>query len=80
MELRAFLFDHVYNLDNRGRSDEPRALELVGALFTYYTEYPEALPHTALAIAAGDEQQAAVDYVASMTDNYATAEYERLFG
>lgn len=79
MELRAFLFAHVYSLDNSRRSEEPRALEIVSALFTYYLEHPEALPQHTLSIAGGDGEQAAVDYVASMTDNYATATFERLF-
>lgn len=78
MELRTFLFEHVYTLDRKGRSEEPRALEIVSALFAYYLESPDALSEQALAIAQGDREQAAVDQVASMTDNYATATYERL--
>lgn len=79
MELRAFLFDHVYTLDNKGRAEEPRALEIVSALFTYYAENPQALPKETIVIAEGNEEQAAIDYVASMTDNYASTVYERLF-
>ncbi len=80
MELRTFLFDHVYNLDNKGKAEEPRALEIVSTLFTYFLEHPEQLPKGTLAIAGGDEEQAAIDYVASMTDNYATAIYGRILG
>ena len=80
MELRSFLFDHVYSLDNKGRAEEPLALEMVSALFTYYIEHPGELPSRAIVIAEGDTEQAVVDYVASMTDNYATAEHQRLFG
>ncbi|MDR1088569.1 MAG: deoxyguanosinetriphosphate triphosphohydrolase [Coriobacteriales bacterium] len=78
MELRAFLFEHVYRLDNARRAEEPRALEIVSALFSYYLEHPEALPERTLAIAGGSTEQAVVDHVASMTDNYATADYQRL--
>ncbi|MDR1358942.1 MAG: deoxyguanosinetriphosphate triphosphohydrolase [Coriobacteriales bacterium] len=78
LELRAFLFEHVYNLDSAKRAEEPRALEIVSALFTWYLEHPDAMPERTLAIAGGSAEQAAVDHVASMTDNYATATYSRL--
>lgn len=79
MELRTFLFDHVYNLKTEKGPEEPRALEIVSALFAYYLEHSEALPQGVLMIAGGDVEQAAIDYVASMTDNYATAAHEHLF-
>ena len=78
-ELRTFLFDHVYRLSTVAHPEEPEALEIVTALFTYYLEHPEALPASTLTIAGGDVLQAAIDYVASMTDNYATDEFNRLF-
>ena len=78
MELRTFLFEHVYRLGNAASGEEPEALEIVSALFNYFLEHPEALPKTALAIAEGSVEQAAIDHVASMTDNYATAVYERI--
>jgi len=79
MELRAFLFDHVYRLSSVAHAKEPAALEIVSALFDYYLETPEAIPAHALAIAGGDTEQAAVDHVASMTDNYASTTFEQLF-
>lgn len=78
MELRAFLFTHVYTPDSASRPEEPKALEMVQALFKYYYEHPEDLSENALAMAENNVEQAAVDQVASMTDNYATATYERL--
>ena len=79
-ELRAFLFEHVYQIGNTAASEEPEALEIVRALFTHYAEHPDALPTDTLKIAGGNIEQAAIDYVASMTDNYATAAYVQLFG
>jgi len=79
MELRTFLFDHVYRLSSVARPKEPAVLEIVGELFSYYLDHPEAMPADTLSIAGGSVEQAAVDYVASMTDNYATATYELLF-
>jgi dGTPase len=80
MELRAFLFDHVYSRTNDARIVEPRVKEIVGDLFTHYADHPEALPPETLAIAKGNAEQAALDHVASMTDNYAYASCEKLFG
>lgn len=83
MELREFLFDHVYRLSNAafqsGHRDDPQPMEIVSALFAYYLEYPDRLPANALAVANGDIEQASIDHVASMTDNYATATYWQIF-
>ena len=78
-ELRSFLFYHVYRLSSEARAEEPAALEIVSALFNYYLETPEAVSADALRIAGGNVEQAAIDYVASMTDNYATATFSHLF-
>lgn len=79
MDLRTFLFEHVYSLKSDARAEEPEASLMVSSLFHYYLEHPEALPGESLAIAGGDKEQAAIDNVASMTDNYAAAVYEKLF-
>ncbi len=71
MELRAWLFEHVYN---------PRSLEnqkaagVVGALFGYYLEHAEER-----AKSDPDPIVETVDFVAGMTDRYALATYRRLF-
>ena len=78
-ELRGFLFEHVYRIGNAAPGEEPQALEIVSTLFSHFAARPDALPADTLKIAGGNIEQAAIDYVASMTDNYATATYEQLF-
>jgi dGTPase len=78
MELREFLHENVYvRADNR--TEEPKALELVRMLFEHFVEHPEAVPQEFLANAGQKPEVAAVDYVASMTDRYATSTFERLY-
>jgi dGTPase len=78
MELRRFLHENVYaRADNS--TEEPKALELVVALFSHYVEHPGEVPLELRAISGGHPEVAASDYVASMTDRYATACFERLF-
>ncbi|MCL2807928.1 MAG: deoxyguanosinetriphosphate triphosphohydrolase [Coriobacteriia bacterium] len=79
MELRAFLFEHVYGLGSVTLAKELEVHEVVSKLFSYYLEHPDALPPGTLDIADGNPEQAALDHVASMTDNYATATYKQLF-
>lgn len=43
MDLRAFLFDHVY-LNDAAKAEEPKAYHIVQALFNHYLEVPEDLP------------------------------------
>jgi dGTPase len=78
MELRQFLHENVYvRADNR--TEEPKARELVAALFNHYLQHPEEVPVELRAISNGKPEVAAIDYVASMTDRYATATFESLF-
>jgi dGTPase len=78
MELRAFLFENVYKrLDFR--DEEPKAFDLVCSLFDYYVENPEEIPADIRALPPRDTETAAIDFVASMTDRYATETFRRLF-
>lgn len=72
MELRGWLFEHVYN-NPRSRENE-KAARVVGALFEYYLEHSEER-------VASDPDPLAetVDFVAGMTDRYALGAYRRLF-
>ncbi|MDR2672234.1 MAG: deoxyguanosinetriphosphate triphosphohydrolase [Coriobacteriales bacterium] len=78
MELRTFLFDNVYQRSDT-RTEEPKALELVCALFDYYVAHPEEMPQELVRLSDGEPERAAVDFVASMTDKYAINLFERLF-
>jgi dGTPase len=78
MELRAFLFAHVY-LSSRAKEDEPRSERVVKALFMHYLEHPEALPDEFRPSGPEELVQRVTDYVAGMTDRFAIGAYEDLF-
>ena len=72
MELRAWLFDNVYN--NPRSRENAKAGAVVAALFEYYLERPEER-----AKSDPDPITETVDFVAGMTDRYALATYRRIF-
>jgi len=78
MELRGFLFDNVYRRMDF-REEEPKAFALVNALFDHYIERLEEVPREFREIAQGRPEVAVCDFVASMTDRYATETYKSLF-
>ena len=45
----------------------------------YYVDNIDEVPEEYRAIAEGDRLQAVTDYIAGMTDRYATATFKRLF-
>jgi dGTPase len=78
MELRAFLFEHVY-LSKRAKVEEPKSDGVVKALFGYYLHNPQGLPDEYRPAAPADLPQSVTDYIAGMTDRYAIGRYEELF-
>ncbi len=78
MDLRAFLFENVY-LSPSAKIEEPKAFGVVQRLFMHYLEHPDQMPEE-LGPASPDELvQRVTDYIAGMTDRYATRVYESLF-
>ncbi|MEC4294915.1 deoxyguanosinetriphosphate triphosphohydrolase [Adlercreutzia shanghongiae] len=78
MELRAFLFANVYTAAPV-MAEVEKATHLIGDLFDYYADHIEEVPEDYRAISEGDDLRAVTDYIAGMTDRYATATYRRLF-
>ncbi len=78
MELRAWLFDHVY-LSDRAKAEEPKAFGVVHELFRYYIEHPDALPAEHRPDESAGLPQAVTDYVSGMTDRFALRQYEHHF-
>lgn len=78
MELRSYLFEHVYAASDAKRED-PKAEGVVRSLFDHYLTHVDEVPAECLRIAGGDEVRAVVDYVAGMTDRYALRAFERIF-
>ena len=78
MELRAFLFERVYQAPSV-TSEVEKAYRLVEHLFDYYVDHIGEVPEEYRAIAERDDLRAVTDYVAGMTDRYAKSLFQELF-
>lgn len=78
-ELRAFLFKNVYN-DTWRASEEKRCDYVLTALYRYYAENPNQMPDEYVQILYKEGMERAVcDFLAGMTDHFATDDFTRLF-
>ena len=77
MQLREFLFEHVYRGD-WARQEERRADHLIRDLYGYFMANPATLPNTDTLYKEGFDR-AICDYIAGMTDPYVVALYEEKF-
>jgi dGTPase len=80
-DIKAFLTEHVYR-HRRVMGVMEQAEGVVDRLFRRYLEHAPALPAEWRLPDADDERRTRriADFLAGMTDRYALAEYERLFG
>lgn len=78
MELREFLFDHVYKSDIVMEEVE-KAQRLIAGLFDYYIAHIGEVPEEYRAISEGDDVRAVTDYIAGMTDRYAKSRFLSIF-
>lgn len=79
MELRAFMFEHVYR-NPVAKGQENKAQDMLKRLYEYYFNHPEALPADFEPQLSFDGMERTVcDYIAGMTDNYAVDKYTELF-
>ncbi len=76
-ELKRFLFSALYRHPQVTRTTDV-AREVVRALFAAYVDAPQEMP--AEHAARPDRHRAVADYVAGMTDRFATREHRRLTG
>ncbi len=77
--LRDFMFDHVYK-NPVAKSEEEKAKRVIRELFAYYLDHTELLTgEYAKYLEQDGKERAVADYIAGMTDNYAIAEYVRIF-
>lgn len=77
--LKAYLRTHLYE-HHRIERMKDKAARILRALVERYRENPKLLPDDARrSIAADGLHRAIADYVAGMTDRYASEEYRRLF-
>ncbi len=77
MGLRKFLFENFY-LCTDTMNQNRKAQSVVKALFEYYEKHQDKIPPNGVEYKDNDIQKV-VDYVASMTDRFAIAQYEELF-
>ncbi|MDD5604933.1 MAG: deoxyguanosinetriphosphate triphosphohydrolase [Dehalococcoidales bacterium] len=76
-ELKDFLFTRVYKIRSMLDATEP-ARQIVANLFEHLCCHPELLPKDYPVICRGDTTRAVVDYIAGMTDQYASRLAEKL--
>ncbi len=78
-ELRAFLFERVYNDDWRAL-EEKRCDYVLTALFEHFSANPTEMPDEYVQLIYQDGVERAVcDFLAGMTDRFATDEFTRLY-
>lgn len=78
-KLHTFLFDAVYRNFN-AKSEESKVLGLMEGLFKYYLENTSKMPDEYIKICETEGVQRAVaDYIAGMTDHYATTVYSNIY-
>lgn len=78
-ELRAFLFERVYN-DSWRAQEEKRCDFVLTSLFAHYCENPTQMPAEYVQIVYREGVDRAVcDFLACMTDRYATDDFKALF-
>lgn len=79
MQLRKFLFDHVYT-NPLAKSEDKKAQELLVRLFEYYVKHPEEMPDLYYRNTKTEPVERCVcDFVGGMTDRYAIDRYTDLF-
>ena len=77
-ELRAFMFERLYFSPGL-REHALQAIDLIRRLVDYHLEHPDEIPPSYRDTDADRITQVA-DYVSGMTDRYAVATHERIFG
>jgi dGTPase len=75
--LRHFLFERVYNVRSAQEESE-RAREIIRSLYKYFKENADKMP-SEYRFYSDELERRVVDYIAGMTDQYATRMAEELF-
>ena len=77
-ELRAFMFERVYEYANK--SIQERSERMLTQMFSYFNEHVDKLPKRYLRLLERDGKERVVcDYLSGMTDRYAIGVFESLF-
>lgn len=83
-ELRNWLFENVYNNDNKkniAKTEEKKAQLLVAVLFEHYKKNIDSLPdeYKHLLELGENKLQVVADYISGMTDDFAIHKYKELY-
>ena len=80
MELRQFMFEHVYR-SPEVRREETRTRTMLQSLYRYFAEHPDEMPDDYFVLMTKGEplERVVCDYIASMTDRYSIEVFRRLF-
>lgn len=83
-KLRAWLFENLYNNDNKknvAKTEEKKAQVLVEVLFAYYKNNIDMLPfeYKNLLEMGEDKLQVVADYISGMTDDFAIHKFKELY-
>ncbi|MGI6591401.1 MAG: deoxyguanosinetriphosphate triphosphohydrolase [Eggerthellaceae bacterium] len=78
MELRAFLFSHIYRSEVV-MTEVRKAQRLLAALFDFLMQHPSQVPEEFSRVSPDDQVRAVADYLAGMTDRFAVSLYRDLF-
>jgi dGTPase len=80
LKLRAYLYENLY-YNSIVHEPHKRATTLLGELFHYYEQHPEAMGEFVQSLIPGHGLQRAIcDHLACMTDRFVIVEHERLLG
>jgi dGTPase len=79
MELRSFLYEHVYR-NPIAKSQENKSRALLVRLFEYYSQNPDRLPPLyRRSIESEGVGRCVCDFLSGMTDRYAIETYNQLY-
>ena len=79
--LREFMYQHVY-LGSVAKTEDPKVELIIDLLYKYFIAHPEQIPADLMAVnRLRDEplSNAVVDYVAGMTDRFATQIFQDIY-
>ena len=79
-KVREFMFVHVYT-NPLAKREEKKAKGLIESLFTYYMQHIEVLPDKYTNMLSNGETKCRIvsDYIAGMTDTYASKKFQEYF-
>ena len=79
-KMREFMFRQVYR-NSIAKSEEGKAENLIITLYEHYLVHTEQLPNFLFKLLDAGEplEKIVCDYISSMTDRFAIAQYEKLY-